>query len=251
MKSMGGTLEVAASAAADMDDSMEPVAASAAAEEGAEAASLVQHVKKRKLYRHATGEEVEWFPLDNAPDLLRELVWECGGHHVRWILHGTPASGAGVIGCLEMGSSVVCLCDDAHHKENFEKALKERAVERMLAGSRVFKSETLAARALWLLSGGTTEEEKEQKEAKKKDDEKEDKKEAKKKDERDGKKSKKRAQGGKKKKNTKKEAKDKKDGKPKAESKKRKRDEEEEPEDDEDDEEDSESGSEADDDSEE
>ena len=170
LRSMGGMPEVAASAAADMDDSMEPLAASAAAEEGAEAASLVQHVKKRKLYRHATGEEVEWFPLDNAPDLLRELVWEGGGNIVRWVLHGTPASGSGVIGCLEMGCSVVCLCEDTHHAENFQKALKERAVERMLAGSRIFKSETLAARALELLPGSNNKEEKE-KQAKKKDEE--------------------------------------------------------------------------------
>ena len=253
MKGMAGVLE-STGVDTHADDSMEPVAASAAVDEGAEPASLVHHVKKRKLYRHATGEEVEWFPLDNAPDLLRELVWECGGTNVRWVLHGTPASGAGVIGCLEMGCSVVCLCEDAHHKENFQKALKERAVERLIAGSRIFKDPGLSARALDLLPGAAKEE-KDQKEAKKKDDEKEDKKsEAKKKDEKDGKndekdgtKHKKRAKGGKKKKCTKKEAKEKKDGKAKAESKKRKRDEEaEEPEDDEDDEEYSESSSEED-----
>ena len=254
MKSMGGVADVAASAAGDMEEAMEPVAASAA-EEGAAEPALVQHVKKRRLYRHTTGEELEWFPLDNAPDLLRELVWECGGHNVRWVLHGTPASGAGVIGCLEMGCSLVCLCDDAHHKEHFEKALKERAVERMLAGSRVFKSESLAARALELLPGTAKAEEKDQAKKKeaKEEDKKEDKKEAKKKDEKDGKDTKKKAvKGGKKKKkSTKKEAKDKKDGKSKAESKKRKRGEEEEPEEDEDDEEDGESGSEEDDDEEE
>ena len=214
MKSMGGMQEVAASAAGDMDDPMDldPVAASAALEDGqAGSDSLVQHVKKRRLYRHATGEEVEWFPLDNAPDLLRELVWEGGGNIVRWVLHGTPASGSGVIGCLEMGCSVVCLCEDTHHAENFQKALNERAVERMLAGSRIFKSETLAARALELLPGGNNKEEKDQKQAKKKDEENEEK--AKKKDEKDGKKSKRRAKGGKKKKkSTKKDAKGKKDG---------------------------------------
>ena len=65
------------------------------------AASAVQqrpqeHVKKRRLYRVATDDSVPWFPHDNHPDLLKELVWESG--NPRWILHGTPASGAGVVG---------------------------------------------------------------------------------------------------------------------------------------------------------
>ena len=42
-----------------------------------------------------------WFTHDNHPDLLKELVWEAG--NPCWVLHGTPASGAGVLGCLEMG----------------------------------------------------------------------------------------------------------------------------------------------------
>ena len=115
------------------------------------AASAVQlrpqeHVKKRRLYRVATEDSVPWFPHDNHPDLLKELVWEAG--NPRWILHGTPASGAGVVGILETGSSVINLCEDVHHLRNFEDAVRERAVEAMLAGSRVFKDDALQARAL-------------------------------------------------------------------------------------------------------
>ena len=77
---------------------------------------------------------------------MKELVWECGGEKVRWVLHGTPASGAGIVGALEMGASVICLCEDAHHKTGFEQALQQKCVEVMLAGSRVFKDLDLQAR---------------------------------------------------------------------------------------------------------
>ena len=33
----------------------------------------------------------------NHPDLLKELIWESG--NPRWVLYGTHASGAGVVGC--------------------------------------------------------------------------------------------------------------------------------------------------------
>ena len=89
-----------------------------------------------------------WFPHDNHPDLLKELAWESG--NPRWVLHGTPASGAGVMGLMEMGTSVVACCEDAHHENNFRIALKERAVEALLAGSQVFKDEDLQARAVGL-----------------------------------------------------------------------------------------------------
>ena len=57
---------------------------------------LQENVKKRRLYRSTTEESVVWFPHDNHPDLLKEFVWESGSP--RWVLHGTPASGAGVLG---------------------------------------------------------------------------------------------------------------------------------------------------------
>ena len=116
------------------------------ADSAAQMRPLQDHVKKRRLYRATTDSVCAWFPHDNHPDVLKELVWESGTP--RWVLYGTPASGAGVLGCLEMGVSVITLCEDAHHLENFMKALKQRAVEAMLAGSRIFKDDVLKARAL-------------------------------------------------------------------------------------------------------
>ena len=69
-------------------------------------------LKKRKLYKQLTGDEAPWFPHDNAMELLKELCWESG--HPRWVLHGTPAGGAGLQCCLEAGCSVVLLCYDEH-----------------------------------------------------------------------------------------------------------------------------------------
>ena len=127
------------------------------------AASAVQprpqeHVRKRRIYRVAAEDSVSWFPHDNHPDLLKELAWESG--NPRWILHGTPASGAGVLGCLDFGSSVIALCEDAHHLKHFEVAVQQRAIEAMLAGSRVFKDEALQARALDFCSGPMKQEKK-------------------------------------------------------------------------------------------
>ena len=97
---------------------------------------LKESVKKRRLYRNASDESVVWFPQDNQPDLLKVFVWDSGSP--RWVLNGTPASVAGVSGCLESGVSVVTLCEDGLHDLNLGIAVKERAVEAMLAGSRVF-----------------------------------------------------------------------------------------------------------------
>ena len=56
-------------------------------------------------------------------------MWEAGGNHVKWVFYGTPAAGNGVLGVLEMGCSAICLCEDAHHKEHFLKALAQKAVD--------------------------------------------------------------------------------------------------------------------------
>ncbi|MDA8584364.1 hypothetical protein N9L68_09005 [bacterium] len=113
LKSMIGLCEeqpsVDSAAAPSPGDSVQ-VAASAADQLG----SLKQNVKKRRLYRKASDESVVWLPHDNHPDLLNELVW--GSSSPRWILHGTPASGAGIMGCLEAGVSVIALCEDSHHE---------------------------------------------------------------------------------------------------------------------------------------
>ena len=139
----------------DVADSAALVAESAAAmaESVANLRPLQDHVKKRRLYRSTTEESVVWFPHDNHPDLLREFVWESGSP--RWVLHGTPASGAGVLGCLEAGVSVIALCENAHHQKHLDIALRERAVEAMLVGSRIFKDEALQAKALEFCPTGT------------------------------------------------------------------------------------------------
>ena len=121
------------------------------AESAASVRPLQEHVKKRRLYRTASDSVVPWFPHDNHPDLLKELVWESGSP--RWVLHGTPASGAGIIGCLDTGVSVIALCENVHHHKHLDIALRERAVEMMLAGSRIFKDEALQARALEFCPG--------------------------------------------------------------------------------------------------
>ena len=112
-------------------------------------ALVAAHVKKRKFYRQLTGDEVPWFPHDNAPELLKELCWEAG--KPRWVLHGTPAAGAGLLGCLEIGCSVVALCWDEHRRDEMQRNVLERAVESMVAGTtHVFKDEALQARSLEL-----------------------------------------------------------------------------------------------------
>ena len=139
--------------AAPADDEAESAAASAdpaalGDQTGPTPHELLQSVKRRRLYRRATGEEVVWFPHDNHTALLKELVWEAGGNHVKWVFYGTPAAGNGVLGVLEMGCSAICLCEDAHHKEHFLKALEQKAVEQFLLGSsNVFGDADLLAKA--------------------------------------------------------------------------------------------------------
>ena len=106
-------------------------------------------IKKRKLYKQLSGTEVPWFPHDNDMELLKELCWESG--RPRWVIHGTPAGGAGVQGCFEAGCSVVLLCFDDHHRTHLSRLILERAVESMVSGSTlVFKDESLCARSIEL-----------------------------------------------------------------------------------------------------
>ena len=113
-----------------------------------EQSSLVAAVmKKRKLYKQLTGSEVPWFPHDNDMALLKELCWEAGSP--RWVIHGTPAGGAGLQGCLEAACSVVLLCFDEHHRTHLSRFILERAVESMVTGvTLVFKDESLRARSI-------------------------------------------------------------------------------------------------------
>ena len=98
---------------------------------------LQKHLKKRKLYRQATDTMEVWFPHDNAEDLLKELVWEAGGSDVKWVCHGTPAAGNGIVGLLEMGCNVLAVCQDDHYKTHFMKAAVEKAAETCLSGFSV------------------------------------------------------------------------------------------------------------------
>ena len=101
------------------DEPNEPQEAEAATQ-----AAAIQHVKKRKPYKQTSGSEVHWFPFDNAMELMKEFLWESG--EPRWVIHGTPASGAGLLGCIELGASVVAICFDDHHREHMQKYLSSR-----------------------------------------------------------------------------------------------------------------------------
>ena len=135
-------------AAADDDDAVTQT--QPGAELNRPCTTLLQaQIKKRKLYKQLSGTEVPWFPHDNDMDLLKELCWEAG--KPRWVLYGTPASGAGLHGCLEMGCSVVALCCNDHHRTHIMKFILERAVEAMVAGTTVvFKDDDLQARSVEL-----------------------------------------------------------------------------------------------------
>jgi hypothetical protein len=109
-------------------------------------------VRKRKLYKQVLGSEVEWFPHEMDIDLVKELVWEAGSP--RWVLLGTPASGAAIHGSFEMGCSVVALCADQHHLTHLFPAVVVRAVEAMASQSSViFKDDVLHLRSLELNLG--------------------------------------------------------------------------------------------------
>ena len=119
------------------------------ADNGVEKERVASQIKKRKVYREFVATDLPWFPHDNDMDMLKELCWEAG--NPRWVFHGTPAGGAGVQGCLEVGCSVVLLCFDEHHRKELQKHLLERSVEAMVSGkSLVFKNAELQARSVHL-----------------------------------------------------------------------------------------------------
>ena len=83
----------------------------------------------RALMRKISSEETVWFPLDNAPMLMRELVHET---NPRWVLHGTPASGVGIVGLLTHGCTVVGCCHDADHAGTLRSLVQQRVAEEFL-----------------------------------------------------------------------------------------------------------------------
>ena len=102
--------------------------------------------KRRKLYKQESGDEVPWFPHDNDMHVLKELCWE-SGPGVRLVIHGTPAGGAGVQGCLDYGCSVVSLCYGNFHKTHMLKHIVERAMECTVTGNcLLFRDEVIQSR---------------------------------------------------------------------------------------------------------
>ena len=103
--------------------------------------NLVAACLRRKMYKH-NDTMLPWFPHDNDMELLKEVVHESG--RPRWVIFGTPAGGAGIHGCLEMGLSVVALCSDDHHRDVLNRCMLERAVEAMVSQTTVvFRDDSL------------------------------------------------------------------------------------------------------------
>ena len=68
-------------------------------------------------------------------ELVKELIWESGDDIVKWVLHGTPAAGNGVLACVDMGCSVVSLCENDHHRDSYQKAMVQTVSESYLHGA--------------------------------------------------------------------------------------------------------------------
>jgi len=142
-------------------------------------------VKRRKLYRQATGDQQVWFPFEMAVATAQELVWEAGGNdYVKWVFHGTPGAGNAVLGTTEMNANAIVLCEDDHHKEHFKRHFIQKAAERVCAGqARVFTNPFLAARVLQLFDKDDSKSKKKTKDKEKQEEKKEEKKEEKEKKE--------------------------------------------------------------------
>ena len=83
----------------DVAESAALVADSAAlvADSAATLHPLQEYVKTWHLYRSTVEESVVWFPHDNHPDLLKELIWESGspvGCCMAWVFRnrGQPST---------------------------------------------------------------------------------------------------------------------------------------------------------------
>ena len=73
-----------------------------------------------------SSDETVWFPLDNAPSLIQEIVHET---QAQWVIHGTPASGVGITGLVHLNVPVVAMVNSASHAEWLRKCLLQRAIE--------------------------------------------------------------------------------------------------------------------------
>jgi len=83
----------------------------------------------RALMRQVSNQDTIWFPLDNSPLLMRELVHET---NPRWVIHGTPASGVGLMGILHHGCTVVAWCRDEAHATTLREHVKMRVAEEFM-----------------------------------------------------------------------------------------------------------------------
>ena len=155
------------------DEDAATAAGADAATVAARERALTAAVKRRKLCRQVTGTDVPWFPHDNDTELFKELCREAG--RPRWVYFGTPAGGAGIHGCIEMGCSVLALCFDDHHKKHLAPFLVQRAVEAMLGSKTlVYHNEYLVARAKLLrLTKDAANEDKKKKKKEEQEEEKE------------------------------------------------------------------------------
>ena len=88
----------------------------------------------RALFRQATVDEVIWFPLDNAPELMQELAHESGA---RWAVHGTPASGVGIVGLLRAGLTVFAITRDEDHADELYTCVLRRVSEEMCTSGKL------------------------------------------------------------------------------------------------------------------
>ena len=87
---------------------------------------------------------------------------------------GTPAGGAGIHGCIEIGCSVLALCYDDHHRTHLGPFLVQRAVEAMITNeSLIFTNQALVACAKQLQLTDTKEDKKDDQNQDKKDGKKE------------------------------------------------------------------------------
>ena len=107
----------------------------------------IHTVVESHLESEENATEVVWFPFDLPNSLVKEIIWESGGNLVTSVLYGTPAAGNGVQACLEMGCSVLSLCENEHHMEHLTKTLQSKLVQCASKSNQTFGSDHLALRA--------------------------------------------------------------------------------------------------------
>ena len=98
----------------------------------------------RALFRQMSADQVVWFPLDNSPALMRELAHEA---QARWAVHGTPASGVGVLGLICAGLTVLAIAKDKAHAEQLYQCVLQRVSQELCTPSSPLAEAALCARA--------------------------------------------------------------------------------------------------------